>query len=96
MQVSATVRVRPGSADQGEPSRGRLEEAALLLRQSGFEVLRIGRIGVSIRGGQHDFSRVLGVDATANKALAAPVDAPNAQLRDLVDLVEVVSEPKLY
>jgi len=57
---------------------------------------RIGRVGVSIRGGQHDFSRVLGVDAAANQPLAAPVRAPNAQLHDLVDLVEVVSEPKLY
>jgi hypothetical protein len=96
MQVSATVRVRPGPADREQPSRARLQEAARLLQQAGFDVLRIGRFGVSIRGEHRDFSRVLGVDAAPNVALSAPVEAQNPQLRDLVDLVEVTSTPKSY
>ena len=96
MHISATVRVRLDAADQLGPHRARLEEAARLLKEAGFEILRIGRFGISIRGRRDDFSRVLGVDPAPNKALAAPVDAPDAQLRDLVDLVEVASEPKLY
>jgi hypothetical protein len=96
MQVSATVRVRPDPADRDEPDRARLHEAARLLQQAGFEVLRIGRFGVSIRGEHRDFSRVLGVDAAPNVALSAPVDVQNPQLRDLVDLVEITSSPKSY
>jgi hypothetical protein len=96
MQVSATVRVRSGTADQNKPDRARLEQAARLLEKSGFNVLRIGRFGVSIRGEDKDFSRVLGVQPVAKQALAAPADPPSAELRDLVDLVEVTSEPTSY
>jgi hypothetical protein len=96
MQVSATVRVRPGTADQVQPDRARLQEAARLLEQAGFHVLRIGRFGVSIRGEHQDFLRVLGIDAVPNMALSAPVEAQNPRLRDLVDFVEVTSEPKSY
>lgn len=96
MQVSATVRVRCGAADRDRPARARLEQAARLLEEAGFAVLRIGRFGVSIRGEAHDFSRVLGVEAVPSRALAAPVDPPSPELRDLVDLVEIASEPKSY
>ena len=96
MQVSATVRVRPGTAGQERPDRARLERAAHLLSQAGFDVLRIARFGVSIRGEDSDFARVLGVKAVPKTALAAPADPPSPELRELVDLVEVTSEPTLY
>ena len=44
MNVSATVRVRPGAADQDTPDRARLEQAARLLKQSGFDVLSIAPV----------------------------------------------------
>ena len=41
-----------------------------LLKESGFEVTRIGRYGVSVTGKQDDFSRVLGVQAAPDTAMA--------------------------
>ena len=46
MDVSATISVKP--ADGEKPDRAKLEEAARLLKESGFEVMRIGRFGVSV------------------------------------------------
>jgi hypothetical protein len=96
MNVSATVRIRPGTADQDAPDRARLEKAARLLQQSGFDVLRIGRLGISVRGAQGDFARVLGVDAAPNVPLTAVPHAFDPLLHDLIDMVEVTSRPKSY
>ena len=96
MNISATVRVRPGTADQDTPDRARLEEVARRLKQSGFDVLRIGRLGISVRGTQSDFARVLGVDAAPNLPLTAVPHAFDPLLHDLIDMVEVTSRPKSY
>jgi hypothetical protein len=94
MQISATVRVK--ASHGGKPDRRRLEEAAKLLRQSGFNVLRIGRFGVSIRGDDRDFSRVLGVKAEPNCALKVNVSPEQGALRRLVDLVEITPSPQYF
>jgi hypothetical protein len=94
--ISATVRVRPVSKEEEKPDRKRLERAASLLEQHGFDVLRIGRFGVSVRGDHTVFSRVLGVDVQIKKSSAAPVGASDPRLHDLVDRVEVASDPNVY
>jgi hypothetical protein len=96
MLLSATVRVRPSAEGQDKPDRVRLEEAARLLEQFGFDVLRIGRFGIGVRGDHRDFLRVLGVNAEPNKPLSAAIEPSDRRLRDLVDLVEVTTNPKIY
>ena len=55
MQVAATVRVR-SSEEGARPHKSKLAEAAKLLEQSGFEVTRVGRFGVSVKGDDSDLS----------------------------------------
>ena len=94
MQVAATVRVK---AEPGQkPDRTRLEEVAKLLRESGFEILRIGRFGVSIQGEQSTFARELGVDASPDRALNAKASPAQPALHGLIDGVEVAPKPQLY
>jgi hypothetical protein len=50
-----------------------MERAAALLQESGFEVLRIGRFGVNIRGDDQAFQRELRVDVSKSGNL---VEAP--------------------
>ena len=94
MDVSATISVKPG--DSEKPDRAKLEEAARLLKESGFEVTRIGRYSVSVTGKQDDFSRVLGVQAAPDKAMATPAKPAQRELGDLIDKVEVAPKPQLY
>ncbi len=94
MQVAATVRVK---AKQGEkPDRARLEEVAKLLQDSGFQILRIGRFGVSIQGEQSTFARELGVEASPDRALNAKAAPAQPALHNLIDGVEVAPKPQLY
>jgi hypothetical protein len=94
MQISATISVK---SDDGErPDRQKLEEAAKLLAQRGFDILRIGRFGVSVRGEQNVFARVLGVAAEPNRAMAAEAKPSEPTLSDLIDRVEVATEPQTY
>ena len=95
MDVSATVRVTT-SPSEGKPDRSRLERTAEILKESGFDVLKIGRFGVSIRADASAFRNVLGVLATADTALCTATEPKNSELRDLIDLVEVTPRPRLY
>jgi hypothetical protein len=94
MDVFATISVKPGDGDK--PDRAKLEEAARLLQESGFAVMRIGRYGVSVSGKQDDFSRVLGVQAAPDTAMATPAKPTQPELGELIDKVEVAPKPQLY
>ena len=96
MDVTATVKVRSADGSDEKPARDRIERAAALLEQSGFEIQRLGRFGVSIVGKHKDFARVLGVECEAGKPLAAAVKANEPELNELLENVEVVPKPKLY
>jgi hypothetical protein len=96
MQVSATVRVTSDQTSEQKPNAGRLKRAAELLKKAGFDILRIGRFGVSVRGEEAAFRDVLGVIPKANKALIAPSARRVSELRELVDLVEVAPPAQLY
>ena len=94
MIATATIRVRPPANVSGQrPARERMERAAELLRQSGFEVLRIGRFGVNVKGDETAFQRELGVDLGQ---AASIVEAPRPHLKELsqlIDLVEIAAPP---
>jgi hypothetical protein len=96
MDVTATVKVKPADGSADKPGRERVERAAALMKRSGFAIQRLGRFGVSIVGTDADFSRVLGVDATPGKALAAAVKTDKPELDDLLGHVEIVPKPELY
>jgi hypothetical protein len=95
MQVSATIGAK--SAEKGaRPDRAKLEEMANELRRCGFEVLRVGRFGVSVTGDESTFAEFLGVEAKPDEALSVPARPAGAALRDMVGTVEVVPRPQLY
>ena len=87
----ATVRVRSATDTAGErPDPARMERAAALLQESGFEVLRIGRFGVNIKGDDQDQGRRPGVPARTRgrrfeirkSGRSAPPAAPRAFAAD--------------
>ena len=90
----ATVRVRAGAdAADGRPDQAKMERAADLLKQSGFEVLRIGRFGVNIKGDPSAFQRELGVDVSSAKSLVEAPKPSHHELSQLIDLVEIADKP---
>jgi hypothetical protein len=93
--TKATIRVRGLSGLPNErPERARLEQAAQVLADEGFDVIRVGRFGVSVSSEDDNFERVLGVEPRA--ALVAPVQPKRPELKDLVDLIQVDNEPQFY
>jgi hypothetical protein len=90
----ATVRVRSaGDATGARPEKANMERAADLLRESGFEVLRIGRFGVNIKGDAQAFRRELGVDISKSKSLVEAPKPSREELSKLIDLVEITGQP---
>ncbi len=90
----ATVRVRSDEgASGGRPDQARMERAATLLKESGFEVLRIGRFGVNIKGDATAFKRALGVDVSGAKSLVEAPKPAHEELSQLIDLVEIADKP---
>jgi hypothetical protein len=96
MDVAATVRVKSAGGPNDKPDRARLERAAALLKDQGFVIQRLGRYGVSIVGKGEDFHRALGVKPEPGKALSGPVAPRDPELRELIDLIEVVPKPENY
>jgi hypothetical protein len=90
----ATVRVRSATDTAGErPDPAKMERAAVLLQESGFEVLRIGRFGVNIKGDDQAFQRELGVDVSKSENLVEAPRPPHQELSQLIDLVEIAKPP---
>jgi hypothetical protein len=89
--VRASVRVTGASPDQPFAERARL--AGEQLSRLGFEVLRCGRRGVSIKGDPVRFEEIFGVHPEPGKALTREVRPRVAELENLVDYIEVAPEP---
>ena len=90
----ATVRVRSaGDAAGARPEQAKMERTATLLRESGFEVLRIGRFGVNIRGDEQAFQRELGIDVSSTGNLVEAPRPSHQELSQLIDLVEIAGPP---
>jgi hypothetical protein len=90
----ATVRVRSATDTAGErPDPAKMERAAALLQESGFEVLRIGRFGVNIKGDDQAFQRELGVDVSKSGSLVEAPRPSHHELSQLIDLVEIAKPP---
>lgn len=91
MKTRATVRVRmPPGQIGSQPVRMKL--AADVLKQSGFKVLRIGRVGVSVEADAQVFRRELGVEVPIASGTIA-TNPHRSDLSDLVDLVEIAGKP---
>jgi hypothetical protein len=94
LSTVATVRVRPNEGPApARPSREALDEAAKLLAERGFKIIRVGRFGVSIAGEAATFSRELGVDVSEDRPLVESAKPRYEPLADLIDLVEVAPPP---
>lgn len=85
----ASVRVRPANDDNARPERGLLERAAGILQQSGFNVLNIGRFGVSVEGDPQKFVDTLGVKIPENAGFVAKTAPADPALARLVSSVEI-------
>jgi hypothetical protein len=94
MGAKATVRVRAGAdGTASRPPRAALDEAAERLAQRGFNVLRIGRFGVSIEGEPSTFRREFGIEVQDGSPLIERPSPRDAGLAKLIDLIEVTSTP---
>ncbi len=92
--ATATVRVRATSESAGaRPDQASMERAAELLKEGGFEVLRIGRFGVNIRGDDHVFRRELGINVARGGSLVEAPRPSDKELSQLIDLVEITGPP---
>lgn len=93
--IAATLHVTSieGSSSL-RPGPERVQQAAEALRELGFEVVRAGRFGVRVRADARRFQEALGVPLTAADSGSMPISQPNASLVGLIDLVEVLPEPK--
>ena len=88
MKLTATLRVRADTAN-GRPTRGRVETAAGCLRKRGFDVLHLGRFGVTVRALPETFASEFHVDLVRDRAFVADVKPRTAMLAELVDAIEV-------
>jgi hypothetical protein len=97
MSTRATVRVKSAETGRaGRPEKQQLESTAKILEGLGFDVLRVGRFGVSIEGSDERFAEVFGVQVPPSKSLVASVNPQQKELADLVDLLEVAPEAKQF
>jgi hypothetical protein len=93
--VRATLRVRATSSDpSARPDKDRLQQAASALSREGFDVLHVGRFGVTVSSDTENFSRVFGVEV--NNASLAPVSPQSEDLRELLDGMQLDSEPEYF
>ena len=83
MDVSATISVKP--ADGEKPDRTKLEEAARLLKESGFEVTRIGRYGVSVPGEQTTSPACSALTRRPTRRWRCQAKPAQRELDDLID-----------
>ena len=92
--VEATIRVRAASDAAGaRPDRPTMERAAELLKNRGFQVLRIGRFGVNVQADEQAFQRELGVRVQGTQPLVEAPKPQHQELSQLIDLVEVTGKP---
>lgn len=97
MSTRATVRVKSAdSQGTGRPEKQQLESTAKVLAGLGFEVLRVGRFGVSIEGTADRFAEIFGVQIPSAKSFVSVVHPQLQELADLVDLLEITSEPEKF
>ena len=96
LNAKATVRVIAEGGGDTKPDRSRLEAAASMLVECGFQVNRIGRFGVNIEGPAETFEKALGVCVVPDEATVATARPAEPELSKLVDLVEIASAPTLF
>ncbi|MCL4836719.1 MAG: hypothetical protein KJ058_01975 [Thermoanaerobaculia bacterium] len=90
--VRASIGV-PAPAPGERPHPDRLRKAAEELARLGFEVLRIGRRGISVQAEPGRFARVFGVRPEPGRALVLRLELDRTELAGLVESLEVAPEP---
>jgi hypothetical protein len=90
MQVSATIQAKRDERE-ARPSRIIVETLADELRRRGFEVLREGRFGVSVRADETAFQQTFGFDPSSSSDPTHKIIS--GELRRLADAVEVAVPP---
>jgi len=98
-RIRASIRVVPESFE-GEapkrPSRERMATAAEGLQRCGFEILRVGRFGVSVEADPAQYLEILGVPVIPGTAIVAKVNPTAPQLAGVVDLLEVTPTAEFF
>jgi hypothetical protein len=97
MDMTVHAMLRVAAIDGGQdtkPERSRVEAAAEALRENGFEIVRLGRFGVSVAAPAGVFESVLGARVQAGVAMSAAVEPSAASLAGLVVAIEVAAPPK--
>ena len=74
------------------PSPERLAQAARVLSARGFQVLRVGRVGLLVQAEPAKFLEVLDV-AVAPGAFSVPVGKADGEIRSLIERVEWLPDP---
>jgi hypothetical protein len=95
MDVVATVRVRTDT-ENGRPSRGRVETAAGCLRNLGFDVLHLGRFGVTVRASPETFAHEFHINLKRDHAFVADIKPRTAVLAKLIDAIEVTPPAEYF
>ncbi|PIM54301.1 hypothetical protein CS062_05180 [Roseateles chitinivorans] len=67
-----------------------MQQAADVLRDLGFDIVRTGRFAVSVRGQPQQFEAVLGVPAADLLGVSGPLTPRVPDLMGLVDYIEVL------
>ena len=93
--MKATIRVRGATGDTGtRPEPERLQRAAYVLSEEGFEILHVGRFGISVCSEMEVFCRVLGVEPSGVSVVK--LDPVSEELKELLDVMQVDSEPEFF
>jgi hypothetical protein len=66
-----------------------VETAAGCLRKSGFDVLHLGRFGITVRALPETFANEFHVHLASDRAFVSDVKPRTAMLAELVDAIEV-------
>jgi hypothetical protein len=73
-----------------------LAAVAEALQGCGFEILRVGRFGVTVEAEPEQFLKVFGVQVKPGEATALEVKPTIDPLAGLVDLVEITPTAELF
>jgi hypothetical protein len=68
----------------------------MLLTESGFDVHRIGRFGISLSADEAVFEREFGIRPQPGKPLVRSISPRSASLAKLVDQIEISGAPDYF
>jgi len=95
-QIRATVHVTASSGDSNHrPEPARVQRAADSLRGLGFEVVRAGRYGVSVKADRQRFEVELGIAPGHAEGAGVAISPRDNALTGLIDYVDILPPASL-